>query len=422
MAHLFGKRKFLPINIVRGESMKTYVPMQRVALARRAARLVPTMPALEPADIISFGSGHGCLGVFPDLTEAATSALNKYRSETLQYGPTLGLLEMREWIARHVMENGARDITPDNVLVVNGAKNGLGLIGRLLLDEGDSVVVTAPTYFTCIPIFKTFGVNFYEVSQDAEGIVVSELEETLARIKNEGKPLPKLIYNVPDYHNPSGVTMSLTRREDLVRVADRYGIYVVEDSPYRKVRFEGEQYPIVKAFDNAGSVLVLGTVSKLVAPGMRVGWIVASTDLIARLAQLKSDLGTSPLTQRIILEFVTTGDQLARHTKNVQDTYRQHRDTMVAALRRELPEVRFTVPQGGYYLWLTLPRDINADKLAARAFQEKVGIIPGSKFYAGNGPKGLGAPTNNIRLSYSHAEPEEIEEGIKRLTRAVRLM
>lgn len=400
--------------------MKTEAPKKRVPLSVRAARLVPNLPVIEPEDIISFGSGHGCPGVFPDLTEAARTALNAYRPEALQYGPTLGLLEMRQWIARHVMENGAEDITPDNVLVVNGAKNGLGLIGRLLLDEGDAVVVTAPTYFTCIPIFKTFGARFYEVSQDEEGLVVAELEETLDRIADAGMPLPKLIYNVPDYHNPSGVTMSLKRREGLVRTAERFGVYVVEDSPYRKVRFEGEQLPIVKAFDRTGSVLVLGTVSKLVAPGMRVGWVVASVDLIARLAQLKSDLGTSPLTQRIILEFVTTGDQYARHQKNVQDTYRRHRDAMVAALRRELPEVRFTVPQGGYYLWLTLPPAVDADRLAARAFQEKVGIIPGSKFYAGAGPKGLGAPTNNVRLSYSHAEPEEIEEGVRRLARAYR--
>lgn len=402
--------------------MKSDHILPRVPLAKRAARLIPNLPAPEPVDVISFGSGHGCPAVFPDLTEEAKSALNKYRHETLQYGPTLGLPEMREWIARHVTENGARDIDADNVLVVNGAKNGLGLIGRLLLDEGDTVVVTAPTYFTCIPIFKTFGVNFLEVSQDEEGIVVSELEGLLAKIAHEGKALPKLIYNVPDYHNPSGITMSLRRREALVRTAEKYGIYVVEDSPYRKVRFEGEQLPIVKAFDGNGTVLVLGTVSKLVAPGMRVGWIVASKDLIARLAQLKSDLGTSPLAQRIVLEFVASENRLEDHTRNVQATYKKHRDAMVAALRRELPEIRFTVPRGGYYIWATLPRGIDAEKLALRAFQEKVGIIPGAKFFAGKGPKGEGAPTNHIRLCYSHAEPEEIEEGIRRLARAVRSM
>ncbi len=395
---------------------------ERVELARRAIRLAGSLPAPEESDVISFGSGHGCPEVFPDLTEAARRALTEYRPETLQYGPTAGLPEMREWIARYARENGIADAMPENVLVVNGAKNGLGLIGRLLLEEGDAVIVTAPTYFTCIPIFKTFGARFYEVPQDEQGLVVSELDAVLARIECQGWPRPKLIYNVPDYHNPTGLTMSIERREELVRVADRHGLYVVEDSPYRKVRFEGAALPLIKSFDRNGTVLTLGTVSKLVAPGLRVGWVVASSDLIARLAQLKSDLGTCPLTQRIVLEFLTSDDQYSRHTKAVQETYRLHRDTMVEALRRELPEVAFRVPLGGYYLWLTLPPGLDADRLAACALEEKVGIIPGSKFYAGRGPDGAGAPTNHVRLAYSHAEPEEIVEGVRRLAKAVHRM
>ncbi len=395
------------------------VAVEGVSLARRAARLTSNLPAPESREVISLGSGHGCPTVFPDLTEVAKVALNEYRPETLQYGPTMGLPEMREWIVGYMKENGAEGLATDNVLLVNGAKHGLDLISRLLLDEGDSVMVTAPTYFTCIPIFKTFGANFVEVSQDTEGLVTSELAETLARIKKEGRPLPKLIYNVPDYHNPAGVTMSRRRREELVRVAAEFGVYVVEDSPYRRVRFEGEPEPMVKAFDRTETVFVLGTVSKLVAPGLRVGWIVASKEMIGRLWQLKSDLGSCPLTQRIVLEFIK-GGHLATHTERVQRIYKEHRDTMVAALRRELPEVSFNLPHGGYYLWLTLPAHIHADELAQRALKEKVEVIPGSKFYAGKGPKGLGAPTNNIRLCYSHAEPPEIEEAIKRLARAVR--
>ena len=350
----------------------------------------------------------------------ARTALNEYRHETLQYGPTLGLPGMREWIAGYLKENGV-NVTADNVLIVNGAKHGLDLISRLLLDEGDTVVVTAPTYFTGIPIFKTFGANFVEVSQDLDGLVVEELEKTLERRAHEGKALPKLIYNVPDYHNPAGVTMSRERRRALVELADAHGMYIVEDSPYRRVRFEGENEPMIKAFDRADTVFILGTFSKLVAPGLRIGWIVTSPEFVARLAQLKSDLGSCPLTQRIILEFCK-GGHLAEHTTRVQSLYRSHRDAMVAALREHLPEASFTVPHGGYYLWLTLPIHINADKLTARALEEKVGIIPGSKFFAGAGPQGKGAPTNHIRLCYSHADPDEIVEGIKRLARAVRAM
>jgi 2-aminoadipate transaminase len=402
------------------QTMLTGAAGIRVPLAQRATRLVPSTPSPEPADVISLGSGHGFSGVFPDLTEAATTALNNYRAETLQYGIPRGMPEMREWIAGYMRENDV-SVSAENVLVVNGAKHGLDLICRLLLEEGDSVVVTAPTYFTCIPIFKTFGATFIEVSQDLNGMVVDELAETLDLRTREGHPLPKLIYNVPDYHNPAGVTMTRQRREALVQLADSYGIYVVEDSPYRRVWFEGEQEPMIKVFDRGDSVFLLGTFSKLVAPGLRIGWVVTSPEVVSRLVQLKSDAGSCPLTQRIILEFCR-GNRLAEHTKRVQDTYRLHRDTMVKALHEVLPEASFVVPHGGYYLWVTLPARVNTDKLAARALQEKVGVIPGSKFFAGMGPKGMGPPTNQVRLCYSHATPDEINEGIRRLAKAVRAM
>lgn len=400
--------------------MTTSTTGVRVQLARRATRLSTSLPSGEAHDIIPLGSGHGFPGAFPDLTEMARTALNDYRSETLQYGPTLGLPEMRQWVAGYMKEHGA-NVTADNVLIVNGAKHGLDLISRLLLDEGDAVVVTAPTYFTGIPIFKTFGANFIEVSQDVDGIVVNELEEALERRRNVGDPLPKLIYDVPDYHNPAGVSMSRERRQSLVDLADAFGIYIVEDSPYRRVQFEGEQLPMIKAFDRGDTVFVLGTFSKLIAPGLRIGWVVTSSEMVARLAQLKSDRGSCPLTQRIILEFCK-GNQLANHTERVQNLYRSHRDSMVNALREHLPEASFHISQGGYYLWLTLPEHIDADKLTARALEEKVGIISGSKFFAGAGPKGTGAPKNHIRLCYSHANPKEIVEGIKRLARAVHSM
>jgi 2-aminoadipate transaminase len=400
--------------------MEVGTAVERVALARRATHLMTTRPAPESADVISLGSGHGFPEVFPDLTEMAREALTKYRSETLQYGPALGLPAMREWIAGYMNENGL-NFSAENVLVVNGAKQGLDLICRLLLDEGDAVVVSAPTYFTCIPIFRSFGAEFIEVSQDSEGLVVSELRETLERRKDAGKSVPKLIYDVPDYHNPSGVTMSRKRREALVQLADAYGIYIVEDSPYRRVRFEGEQEPMVKSFDRGDTVFVLGTFSKLVAPGLRIGWVGTSKEMVARLSQLKSDAGSCPLTQRMILEFCEAG-HLAAHTKRVQDTYRMHRDTMLAALRSELPEAAFAIPRGGYYLWLTLPAEVDGDKLAERALNEKVGVISGSKFFAGAGPNRRGAPKNHVRLCYSHADPNEIKEAIRRLARAVRSM
>jgi 2-aminoadipate transaminase len=305
---------------------------------------------------------------------------------------------------------------PDQLLVTNGAKHAIELICRLLLDEGDSIVVTAPTYFTAIPIFKSFGVTFHEVGQDEEGLDVSELTSLLDRLAREGKQLPKFIYNVPDFHNPTSVTMSLARRQALVDLAVKHQIFVVEDSPYRKVRFEGQSLPSVKALDRHDLVFYVGTFSKLMAPGLRVGWIASSPALIARLIQLKSDGGSCPLTQRTIIEFCR-GGRLSEHIARVQATYGANRDRMVAAIRRELPEAAFTVPDGGYYLWLTLPSGVSGDALTKRAGELGVTVIAGSKFFARSD---VGHPSNHIRVAYSHGTMEEIDEGIRRLAAAFR--
>lgn len=382
--------------------------------ARRASRLSPKLAANPSAEAIPFDSGHAFPGVLPDLTSAATVALTKYRDETLQYAPRPGLPEMRDFIAGYMRSDGV-DANAKQILVVNGAKNGLALVCRLLLDEGDAIVVTAPTYFTAIPMFKTFGVEFVEVGQDDEGFSVSDLVERLDRRAAEGKSLPKFIYNVPDFHNPTGVTMSLARRRALLEVASARGIPVIEDSPYRKVQFEGEAIPSLKALDRTGNVYLLGTFSKLVAPGLRIGWVVAPEDIIARLVQLKSDGGTCPLTQRIILEFCKAGG-LPDHIEKVQRVYRLHRDRMVAALRRELPNVEFSIPHGGYYIWIKFPADVDADALAARV-ADGATIIPGSKFFASAGGKEA-SPRNYVRLAFSHASPEEMDRGIRAISEA----
>jgi 2-aminoadipate transaminase len=286
----------------------------------------------------------------------------------------------------------------------------------LLLEEGDAIVVTAPTYFTAIPIFKSFGVEFIEVSQDGNGLNVSELEQLLPERKRAGRPGPKFIYDVPDFHNPSGVTMSRERREALLALAEKNNMLVIEDSPYRKVRFEGESQPLLKALDCGNSVLTLGTFSKLLAPGLRIGWVSGPRDLLNRMIQLKSDGGSCPLTQRIIFEFCSRG-RLDSHIECIQQVYRAHRDRMVAAIRRQLPGVSLLIPQGGYYVWLTLPESVDGDVLASRAARDGVILIPGSKFFAGGK-----APKNHVRLAYSHATPAEIDAGLERIGKIYRSM
>ncbi len=390
--------------------------MEHISLSRCGARLSATPPvAGHAAHVISFDSGHAFPGLLPDLTAAAQTALSTYRPETLQYAPRPGLSELREWIAGYMREDGVR-ISADEIQIVNGAKHGLELACRLLLDEGDPIVVTAPTYFTAIPIFKSFGVEFIEVPQDGEGLDVERLERLLDQHMQEGRRPPKLIYNIPDYHNPTGISMSLRRREALLQLARSRRIPVIEDSPYRKVRFEGELLPSLKALDRDHAVITLGTFSKLMAPGLRIGWVAAARDFLVRMVQLKADGGSCPLTQRIIIEFAKGGG-VARHIERVQTTYRAQRDTMLAAVQGWLPAVSTTVPKGGYYLWLQFPAQVDTDELAKRAAHEGVTVLAGGRFFAGKD-----APKNFMRLAYSHHAGAEIDEGMQRLARALKTM
>ena len=387
--------------------------MPPASFARRATQLSSVMPTSAPADAIAFDSGHAFPGVLPDLTSEAGDALSEYRAETLQYAPRPGLPELREWIADHMRADGA-SLNASNVLVTNGAKHALELVCRLMIDEGDAVVVTLPTYFSAIPIIRSFGATFVEVPQDANGMDVDALAIVLDRAAAAGRA-PKFIYNVPDFHNPTGVTMPLERRRALVDLARRYRVLLVEDSPYRKVRFEGDSVPSLKSLDADGSAVIqLGTFSKLLAPGLRVGWAAGAPDLLARMAQLKTDAGSCPLTQRVILEFCRAG-RLDAHTTRVQETYRAHRNRMVRAFERDLPEVAFQTPNGGYYLWLSLPTGVDGDALARRAADAGVIVIAGSKFFANGGGDQRG---RFIRVAFSHAGLDEIDEGVRRLATA----
>lgn len=387
--------------------------MLSVSFARRAIPLSSAMPASAPADSISFDSGHAFPGVLPDLTHESEVALTRFRTEALQYAPRAGLPELRSWIAEYLAADGVR-VAAETVLVTNGAKHAIELVCRALLDEGDSVVVTKPTYFSAIPIIRSFGAQFLEIGQDEHGMDVGELAALLSRLATERRPMPKFIYNISDYHNPTGLTMPLERRHALIDLAVRHQITIVDDSPYRNVRFEGDPIPPLKALDRQDCVVHLGTFSKLLAPGLRVGWATGGPTLIARMTQLKTDAGSCPLTQRVILGFCTA-DKLAAHITRVQDTYRSHRDRMVAAFRRELPEIAFHVPKGGYYLWLTLAADIDGDDLARHAAEAGVTIIPGSKFFARSDVE---HPKNLARVAFSHASIEEIDEGVRRLATA----
>jgi 2-aminoadipate transaminase len=390
--------------------------MKQDLLARRASSLPGALPASPTPGTISFESGHAFPELLPDLSIEAARGLSQHRAETLQYGLRAGLPELRTWIAEYGVADGI-DISREHVLVTNGAKQAIELVCRLLLDEGDSIVVTAPTYFSAIPIFRSFGANFIEVGQDRDGLDVRELTALLEQLKREGRASPKLIYCVPEYHNPTGVTMSLERRKALIDLAIREQIFIIEDSPYRKIRFEGPSIPPLKSLDRHDLVFQVGTFSKLMAPGLRVGWVATTPQLVARMTQLKADGGSCPLTQRMIFEFCAAG-HLSAHTARVQTIYRTHRDRMVSRLRDELPEISMNVPAGGYYIWLTLPSEMNGDDLTKCATQAGVNVLAPTKCYAR--PE-AGHRKNHIRVAFTHAAPDEIDEGVRRLAAAFKL-
>ncbi len=381
--------------------------MSDLRYAKRAS-VVPAAAAIEtPPGLIAFGSGDAYPEGLPDLGEIARAAASRFRVETLQYSPRLGLGELRDWIASHVARDGVR-CGVEELIVVNGAKHGLDLVCKLFLDPGDAVVVTAPTYMSALGIFRGYEASYLEVGQDAEGLRVDELRERLETLARTGRALPKLVYDVPEFHNPTGVTMSLARRRALVELAERFGLLIVEDDPYRRIRFSGEPVPPLASLAPGHRVVALGTFAKLVAPGLRVGWVRASTEIVRKMAVLKSDGGSCPLTQRILLEYVR-GGAMDEHIDRVRRTYAGHRDVMAAALARTLPSLRWRTPEGGYYLWVRLPDGVDADRLAASAWRHGVQVLPASQFYATTGP------ATHIRLAYSYASPADIAEGVRRL-------
>ncbi len=392
-------------------------------LARRATNLstrlpAPHFPSEFGQEIVLFDSGFAAPQLLPDLTPHAVAALSEHREETLQYASGRGQPYLRQWLADWMNDEGCT-LTADHILVTNGAKQGIDLVCRLLLDEGDAIVVTAPTYFTAIPIFRNYGVHFIEVVQDAAGIDVAALERLLGRRAAEGHPPPKFIYNIPEFHNPTGATMPADRRAALVALARARGIALVEDSPYRRVRFEGDGGPLLKSLDaDGGTVFHLGTFSKLVAPGLRIGWVAADPAHIARMIQLKAEGGSSPLIQRIIHGFASS-PAFPGHIARVQAAYRERRDAIVAAIARDLPGAHVAVPEGGYYVWLTLPAAVDGDLLAQRAAAAGVHLIAGSRFFAVQDDH---TPRNHIRLSFSYTTPAQIDDGIQRLGIVYRAM
>jgi 2-aminoadipate transaminase len=375
-------------------------------------------------DIISFAGGLPAPDVFPiaRFREACIKVLEKQGRQALQYGATEGYEPLREMVARHTARYGVK-AKPENVLITSGSQQALDLIGKLLINSGDRVLVEAPTYLGALQAFNVYSAEYVCVPSDHDGMQTNQLESSL-------RLGPKFMYVLPNFQNPGGTTLSEGRRHELVLLAERYGIPIIEDDPYGQLRYEGEHLTPLIVLDrqnlhgddgySRGNVIYLSTFSKTLAPGLRLGWMVAPPDVIAKLVQIKqgADLHTSTFTQMVAYE-VARDNFLDEHIKLIRKVYGERRDVMLSALEEYFPpEVSWTRPQGGLFLWVTLPQGMDAHQLFEAALKENVAFVPGDSFYSGNGYAEEGR--RHFRLNFSNAEPAQIREGIRRLSVAIK--
>ncbi len=372
----------------------------------------------EPG-IISFAGGLPGADLFPidAFRTAADLVLRRAGAHALQYSTTEGERPLREMIARHTSRYGIA-VTADNVLITSGSQQALDLIGRVFLNPGDHVLVERPTYLGALQAWSAYQAEYLTVGLDADGMRLDELAAAL-------RGGPKFIYALPNFQNPTGVTLSLERRQELVRLADEHGIPILEDDPYGQLRYDGEHLPSLVTLDAeyrgsgkasySGNVLYLSTFSKTLAPGLRLGWIIGPVDVVRRLAQAKqgSDLHTSTFIQLLAHEVARSGF-LDAHVRRLRHAYARRRDAMLAAMTRHFPPaVSWNVPAGGLFIWATLPSPLDAVTLLERALAAQVAFVPGTPFF----PDGSGQQT--LRLNFTNACEEAIDTGISRLGRVI---
>jgi 2-aminoadipate transaminase len=386
------------------------------ARSMRRSEIRELLKITRRSDIISFAGGLPASETFPirDLIEITCTLLEQQGAIALQYGPTEGEMALREelvkWLRRdHTVVEAA------NILVTSGSQQGLDIISKVFLDPNDVVLVELPSYIGALQAFTGYRANMIGVPQDDQGMRMDILEQHLAKLSRSNRK-PKFIYVVPDFQNPSGVTMSLSRRKRLVALAHQYELPIVEDSPYRDLRFTGEPQPTILSLDDEQHVITLGTFSKLLCPGLRLAWVTAPLELMDRLVVVKQgmDLSSPIFTQFIVAEYMARG-LLPAQVARIRELYARKRMAMLDALEAYMPEgVEWTKPEGGLFLWVKLPDTMNATALFPKAVEKKVAYVIGSAFHCN------GQGQNTMRLNFSYPTVLKIDEGIKRLASMIR--
>ncbi|MHB1044480.1 MAG: aminotransferase-like domain-containing protein [Thermoanaerobaculia bacterium] len=380
--------------------------------ALKASEIREILKVTQRPEVISFAGGLPAPELFPvrRLAAATQQVFEEEGTRALQYSTTEGHPPLRRKIAERMKASWGAVVTPEQVLVTSGSQQGLDLTGKLFLDEGDVVLCESPTYLGALSAWNVMRPRWVEVSTDDDGMDPAALEAKL-----RAHPNAKAIYVIPTFQNPSGRTWSLERRRRFMEVVERHDVWVVEDNPYGELRLEGESVPSLKSFDTKGRVVALGTFSKVFCPGLRIAWVAAELSVIEKLVILKqgADLQTATLSQLQVNRYLEENDLDADIAKIIP-VYRERRDAMLSALEKEMPPgVRWTRPQGGLFLWMTLPANLSARTLLDECVRQNVAFVPGGAFFPNGGNE------NTLRLNYSNMPIERIREGVKRLAASV---
>lgn len=370
------------------------------------------LKAAADPKIISFAGGLPAPELFPveGMKEATDKVYAEHGQQALQYGAAKGVTELRELILKRVKEKENIDAKLENVMVTTGSEQAIDLVGKAFVNPGDTVLVEEPTYLCALDVFRSYGANFVSVPMDDDGMKMDALEEAL-----KAHPETALVYTVPNFQNPTERTMPAERRKKFAELAAKYDVPVLEDNPYGDIRFAGEHVPSVKSFDHAGKVFYMSTFSKILAPGFRLGWLVADPKVIEKLTVLKqsADLHTDNLVQYVVTEFFKENDVDA-HVKEISDLYGKRKQLMIDGIKKYFPkDVKYTDPEGGMFLWVEVPGVTDTVELFKQCLEHNVAFVPGDPFFAGKPQPGT------FRLNYSNMQEDQIEVGLKRLGEAL---
>jgi 2-aminoadipate transaminase len=396
-------------------SVKNEQLFSKLAQQSKASSIREILKIIQSSDVISLAGGMPDPVTFPaeEIKEICIKILANNSSLALQYSSTEGLLKLREFLAQW-LEMDVKKFTTDNIIITSGSQQGLDLVSKALLDPGDIVIVELPSYLAALNAFRSYGAEIIGIPMDEDGMIMEIFEDKLATIKSKSKKA-KFVYTISNFQNPAGVTISLSRRKKLLEIVKNYNLIIVEDNPYDKIRFEGTPLPSIFSLDHEGYVINLGTFSKILCPGLRLAWVSGHQEIIEKIVILKqaTDLCTSILNQLIAYEYCNEG----LIDKNIESNvliYKKKRDVMLESLEKYFPaEASWTKPEGGFFVFVTLPEYLDTDTMLYEAIKEKVAYVSGSSFYAN------GKGKNTMRLSFCYPSLEDIEEGIKRLARVI---